>query len=88
MNLAEGIEDGCRQYCAKVAAMIEGDIEEWQRRKIEELMHAAYLSGASQLAAFQAQLDGEPEVSPSKCVEAIEIAAKRVIGQGSEPPRT
>lgn len=85
--LDESIENGCRQYCGQVAGMIEGDIEDWQRQKIEELMHAAYLSGASQLAAWQAKHDGDPDVSPSKCVEAIERAAKRVIGTGSEPPR-
>lgn len=84
--LDESIEEGCRKYCAQVAASVSG-IDEENRPLLEALLHAAYMSGASQITGYQCRMDGSPDVTPQKCVEAIERAANRVIGQGSEPPR-
>ncbi len=83
--LAQGIAAACLKYAKMVGAEVEGVSDE-RRDEIERIAACAYLSGASQLASYQARKDGLDSVTPSRCLEAIEEVGKALTGSGSEPP--
>lgn len=72
MTLSENFQNAAKKYADTA----------WGDR---EVLIAAYLSGAMQLAAGLAKMDGA-QPHPTRLIAAIEDAGKALLGHGSQSP--